>query len=207
MLSEGTHMEDAWRMLLNGQQAAMMLLYDAHYIGMFNYGVKLTGNRERASECITQVLLDLWDKRATLPEVDNVRAYLLTCIRHKLMAEMKADRRREKRHHVFEAGREQTEVAYEQLLISAQSDKVLKQRLEKALAKLAPRQLELLRLRYFEDRDYDEIALICNVTKRTVYNSIHDAIKILRAELSADGGDYTYLYSIPLLVLLMLTQP
>lgn len=198
-------MEDGWRMLLNGQEAAMLALYDAHYIGMFNYGMKLTGNRERASECITQVLLDLWDKRHTLPEVENVRAYLLTCIRHKLMAEVKADRRREQRHHAFEAGREQTEMAYEQLLISAQSDKTLKQRLEKALAKLAPRQLELLRLRYFEDRDYDEIAVICNVTKRTAYNSIHDAIKILRAELSRDGSDDTHLYSIPLLVLVMLT--
>ncbi|PSL47202.1 RNA polymerase sigma-70 factor (ECF subfamily) [Chitinophaga niastensis] len=199
-------MEDAWLMLRAGDQAAMLLLYDEHYIGLFNYGVKLTGSRERAAECITQVLIELWDKRGSLPEVENVRAYLLTCIRRKLMAEIKADRRRELRHHVFEASREQTEMAYEQLLISAQSDKALKQRLEKALTQLAPRQLELLRLRYFEDKGYDEIATICNITKRTAYNSIHDAIKILRTELQVEGDENSALYSIPLLVLLMLTM-
>ncbi|WP_160713309.1 RNA polymerase sigma factor [Chitinophaga solisilvae] len=206
MLPGNNHNNQAWSMLRAGDQSAMLLLYDEHYTGLLNYGIKLTGNRELSAECITQVLIDLWDKRKVLPEVTNVRAYLLTCIRRKVMAELKAGRMREQRHQDFEAGREQSEAAYEQFIIAAQSDKVLKQRLGNALKQLSPRQLELLRLRYFEDKDYDEIAAICHITKRTAYNSIHDAIKILRTELYAGGDENQSLYSIPVLVILLLTM-
>ncbi|NSL90091.1 hypothetical protein ECE50_024865 [Chitinophaga sp. Mgbs1] len=95
MLPGNNHNNQAWSMLRAGDQSAMLLLYDEHYTGLLNYGIKLTGNRELSAECITQVLIDLWDKRKVLPEVTNVRAYLLTCIRRKVMAELKAGRMRE----------------------------------------------------------------------------------------------------------------
>jgi hypothetical protein len=38
-------------------------------------------------------------------------------------------------------------------------------------------------MKFFEDVDYDEIARLCNISRRTAYNIIHDSLKILRAEL------------------------
>ena len=70
-----------WTQLQNGQQHALLELYNQHYVGLMNYGMKLTGQRELTSECITQILLRLWDSRARLPVVENVRSYLLTCLR------------------------------------------------------------------------------------------------------------------------------
>src|SRR5690242_16257524 len=82
-----------WTRLQNGIRDALLELYNQHYTGLVNYGIKLTGNRDLTTDCITQVLLRLWDNRAKLPVVENVRSYLLTCLRRELMAELKSQNR------------------------------------------------------------------------------------------------------------------
>src|SRR5690348_11413074 len=70
---------NAWNLLRKGERQAMLALYREHYVGLMNYGIKLTGNRELSKDCFTQVLLRLWDNRHKLPDVTNARSYLLSC--------------------------------------------------------------------------------------------------------------------------------
>lgn len=181
MLAKATHSE-TWKQLQNGNQQALLALYDRHYIGLLHYGIRLTGNRELTRDCITQILLRLWDNRQKLPAVENVRSYLLTCLRRELIGELKGETARTNHNIIVQRSLSEAELPYEEYLIQAQTNKVLREKLAKAFEKLTEREKELLRLRFFEDLDYDEIAAQCSITKRTAYNIIHTAVKTLKAD-------------------------
>jgi RNA polymerase sigma factor (sigma-70 family) len=181
MLVKASHSE-TWKQLQSGNQQALLALYDRHYIGLLNYGIKLTGNRELTRDCITQILLRLWDSRQKLPPVENVRSYLMTCLRRELISELKGETNRVTRNIKVQRSLGESELPYEEYLIQSQTNEALRERLVKAFEKLTEREKELLCLRFFEDLDYDEIAAQCSITKRTAYNIIHTAIKTLKAD-------------------------
>jgi RNA polymerase sigma factor (sigma-70 family) len=176
--------KEIWARLQNGHTDALLSLYNKYYTGLMNYGLQLTGDRVLTNDCITQILLRLWDMRKKLPAVGNLRSYLLTCVRHELYTELKLVRTRQAKGNGFQRTREQAESSYEEYLIQQQTNITLKENLARALKKLSRREKELLQLKFFEDLDYDEIASKCQITKRTAYNIVHAAIKTLKADLT-----------------------
>jgi RNA polymerase sigma factor (sigma-70 family) len=180
MLNDPRHNE-IWARLRAGDRDALLSLYNYHYVGLINYGLKLTGDRELTNDCITQILLRLWDKRHQLPAVDNPRSYLLTCLRRELFQEIKAQRTRATKSRSLLRLGDPSEPSYEEYIIQLQTNKALAEKLTLALGRLSNREKELLHLKFFEDLDYDEIAARCGITKRTAYNIIHNALKTLKS--------------------------
>ena len=172
----------AWVMLKNGNQDALLKLYNEHYLGLINYGIKLTGDREFSNDCITQLLIELWDKRAQLPTVHNVRAYLITALKNKILLEIKSRNTRLAKNNELLAYQNAQEMPFEELLIQLQSNELLRKKLVKAFARLSPRQKQLLKMKFFDDNSYEEISQICNITTRTAYNIIYDSLKVLKTE-------------------------
>jgi len=72
------------------------------------------------------------------------------------------------------------EQSYESILIASQQDEHFKKRLQKALSQLTPRQKEIVQMRYFDQIDFADIAAITGLTERTIYNTLHNAIKMLK---------------------------
>lgn len=182
MPSNENHTE-IWLKLKTSDQEALLALYNAHYVGLMNYGCKLTGDRTLTNDCITQVLLRLWDKRDKLPEVQNVRSYLLTCLRHELLAELRSVSIRAAKYKLLADEQSGTEQSWEEYIIGLQTNAAFMEKLARAMHKLTEREKELLQLKFFDDLDYDEIAARCSITKRTAYNIIHAAVRTLKAEL------------------------
>jgi RNA polymerase sigma factor (sigma-70 family) len=164
----------------------LLVIYNTFYVGLVNYGIKLTGDRDLTKDCITQILLRLWDKKMELPDVENIRAYLTTCLRNELLTELKTKKLRKIKHQGLLKEMHVLEAPYEELLIQRQQNLIVKQKLKCALDKLTQRQKELLQLKYFEDLDYDEIAFRCNISKRTAYNLIQNGLINLKKNLFED---------------------
>lgn len=198
-LLKGT--DDNWNSLRNGDRQAILALYREHYVGLMNFGVKLSGNRELTKDCFTQVLLRLWDNRQNLPEVSNTRSYLITCIKNEILKELQSEKSLQKRHSQV-AIYQNPEPSYEEHIIAMQTDELLRSRLHNVMQRLTDREKELLRMRFFENKSYDEIAMECGITKRTVYNIVFSALKTLKAELTGRRSGIT---ALPLLVIIALT--
>ena len=208
MPSKTSHIK-SWIQLQNGDRQALFEIYDQHYIGLMNYGIRLTGRRDLTRDCITQILLRLWDSRSKLPCIENVRAYLLTSLRHELIGEIKLEGNRLAKHHLFGESIPTTEAPYEEYIVQLQHNKEMREKLMNAVAQLTPREKELLKLKFFEDLDYDEIAARCHITKRTAYNIIHQSLKSLRLILvSVPPGNLIPDYALfgSFLVFLLLRQ-
>jgi len=187
-MAAGTTGNETWRALKNGSEEALLKLYNEHYLGLVNYGTQMVHDRELAVECFTELLIDLWDKRARLPVVENVRSYLLSCMRRAILHKLRSAQRRQEKEQQLSRMGEAYEASYEERLQAIQMDEAQKRRLLQSFEKLTPRQQELLKLRYFDNLPYEAIAGKCGISVRTTYNIIHNALKSLRQDLDASGA-------------------
>ncbi|MDQ6902922.1 MAG: sigma-70 family RNA polymerase sigma factor, partial [Bacteroidota bacterium] len=67
-----------------------------------------------------------------------------------------------------------------ELLIAFQQSEEKKEQLSRALSTLTAKQLEMVRFKFFENLSYAQISEKTNLTTRTIYNLIYEAISRLR---------------------------
>lgn len=175
-----------WKKIIDGDETALSELYKQHYLGLINYGRIIIDDKDLVNNCFMQMLIEFWDKRSKLPEVENVRSYLMTSLRRAILHELGAGKRREMKLNESQQNSPTHEWSYEDYLLNQQSDNDLRAKIAKAIEKLTKRQKELIQLKFFENLSYAEIAEQKRITKRTAYNIIYDAIKILKEELHED---------------------
>jgi RNA polymerase sigma factor (sigma-70 family) len=168
-----------------GSEEAFLRIYHENYNTLFCYGFGLTRDREFIKDCIQEMFLEIWNMRLLVNEdVQNVRSYLCTWLRRK----MNRSKLREAKLKFGEGRRplvsENNQLSYEDLLIAFQETEEKKERLARALGRLSRKQLEIIKLKFFENRSYAEIAVTTSLTTRTLYNTIFLAIQQLHKDIS-----------------------
>jgi len=173
-------MTDNWSSMAGGNKDAFMTLYKSQYHALFCYGFAITADRELTKDCIQELFLEIWNTRSSLnKEVKNVRSYLFTWLRRKIFKEL-ARLNGEKCTDELIKKFSQNILPYEDLLIAFQQSEEKKNRLRAALKKLTKKQLQIIRLKFFDNLSYEEIAAKTSLKQRTVYNLIYEAIRHLR---------------------------
>ncbi len=177
-------MIDTWERMTGGDKEAFMSLYKCHYQALFCYGFSITTDRELTKDCIQELFLEIWNTRSSLNKVvTNVRSYLFTWLRRKITHEF-ARLEKEKPNQLSEPV-SFTQSSYEELLIAFQQSEEKKEVLELALKSLTKKQLQIIRLKFFDNLSYRAIAVQTSLTPRTVYNLIYEALRNLREVMRA----------------------
>lgn len=172
--------DQLWKALRAGDIEAFKEMYKAYYQFLFACGYRACGDKELAKDCIHELFLEIWNNQRNLPEVYHIGYYLKTILHRKLAREIQKnnasafDEYREKEVKDFQS-------SYEDLLVQLQSKEEIKEKVRKAILNLSPRQLEIIRMKFFEDKTYDEIADITEATPRTIYNQMYKALQTLRS--------------------------
>lgn len=162
---------------------AFLTVYRNYYAQLFRYGFSLTSDKELTKDSIQELFLEIWNARTDFKEVRNVRSYLFTWLRRRISRKLSLQTRQkyvEERQNVGDVNQS----SYEELLIAFQSAEEKKEKLARALANLTRKQVEIIRLRFFENLSYEEIAAKTLLTTRTIYNLTYEAIHRLREEVS-----------------------
>jgi RNA polymerase sigma factor (sigma-70 family) len=120
---------------------------------------------------------EIWQNRNRLSDVQHIFSYLKVYLRRKLL--------KEKVNSIFfeseiEAEEHLSEHSYEYQLIQFEVNEEKRKIIEKALAHLTHAQKEILTMKYFNDFNYSQIANLLQITPRTAYNHVFDAISKLR---------------------------
>ncbi|QBQ41144.1 RNA polymerase sigma factor [Sphingobacterium psychroaquaticum] len=172
-----------WERIRNGDESAFFDLYSALYKELVNFGIRTCGDVDVAGEATDQVFVTIWEKRENLDRVENVQSYLMTFLKRKML------RLLEKQHKIntalqsVKAEDDWIEMPYEEFIIRVQTNEIIQLRLKEALEKLSFRQKQLVHLKFFEGMGYEQIAEATNMTVKTAYNTLYDALKVLREEL------------------------
>ncbi|AOM78067.1 RNA polymerase sigma factor [Pedobacter steynii] len=169
-----------WEQMRLGDKQALFELYNQEYFHLIRFGLKINADDELIKDCVNQLFLNIWDKRERLHTVENVRAYLMTSLRHCILDQLLYANKTNAALSKMVAEKEWSELSYEEVLIRIQQDDHLKEKLKIAIRQLTPRQMELIQLKFFEGLSYEHIAEKTNQTVKTAYNTIYDAIKVLR---------------------------
>ena len=72
-----------------GNMAAFSQLYDLHINILFNYGLKLTIDKELLKDCIHDIFVKLYTKKDELGTIDNLKSYLVISLKNKLCDELR----------------------------------------------------------------------------------------------------------------------
>ena len=162
-----------------GNMAAFSQLYNLHINVLFNYGLKLTIDKELLKDCIHDIFVKLYTKKDEIGTIDKLRSYLLISLKNKLCDEL--------RRLMY-----MSDTAIEEVSISTPTDveddyMEEEQRknefslVRRLLEHLSPRQREALTLYYIEEKKYEDICEIMNMNYQSVRNLMHRGLTKLRS--------------------------
>lgn len=171
-----------WNKIRQGDTAALGQLYDQFVDVLFAHGMRKDDNREHVMDCIHDLFLDVYKYRAKLSFTDNVEYYLIKSLNRKINRQYKRkdfpieiDGNKLKQSLV----KNHTESIEEDIIREEGiAERTIK--LQEALDTLTPKQKKGLYLRFDQERTYEEIADIMDISIETARTTIYRAIKALR---------------------------
>jgi len=171
-----------WNMFFEGDKAELYACFHLFYDDFYRLGLSWYPDSDLVKESIHNFFLELWKIWHQPKAISNKKQYVLTIFRNVCFKTYKASAR-----HLnlppTEHGDPICELPYEALLIASQTEEQVRIKLHQALGKLSARQKEIIQMRYFEGLPFQQIAHLTSLTERTVYNTLHNALKQLRVLL------------------------
>lgn len=169
-----------WQNLLNGDDTALEAIYLQNAKLLSAYGYKLTPNREIINDAIQDIFINLWQKRAILPAVQNIKAYLLKSLRNRILRILESRSLSGNGEQPHEAIQD----SYENQLILEELETETARKLHSSIQNLPTRQKEVINLRYYQNLKTEEIAEILAINYQSVSNLLYKGIKGLKKQIN-----------------------
>lgn len=172
-----------WAKLKDGDVHAMGDLYDIYVDELFAYGMQFSKDKNHVMDAIHDLFLNLYKYRKTLAVTDNVTFYLFRSLKNTIL-------KVENKNRVFvpflyDHDEKSGDSSIEDRICAEEFQNEREYKLAKAITKLSKKQRKALFLRYTEERSYEDIATIMNVSVQTSRTIIYRAVKTLRRQLFA----------------------
>ena len=150
-------------------------IYDEYADDLLSYGYGLGFAKEDIEDTLQDVILNLYRNDPQLKDVRNVKVYLFTALKNRLM-----NTTRRQRMDSLDDGTGQFDVSVtvSDLVEDEEERRQLKLRVELGLAQLTPR-------RYIQELDYDDIARLLQMTKPSVRNLVSKGLMEMRRQMAA----------------------
>lgn len=162
-----------------GNMAVFSQLYNLHINVLFNYGLKLTIDKELLKDCIHDIFVKLYTKKDELGTIDNLRSYLFISLKNKLCDELR------RRMYMSDTAVEEVSIStptdVEDDYMEEEQRKNEFSLVRRLLDQLSPRQREALTLYYIEEKKYEDICEIMNMNYQSVRNLMHRGLTKLRS--------------------------
>ncbi|WP_239059483.1 RNA polymerase sigma factor [Bacteroides sp. 224] len=174
---------DLTTQLLNAFQAgdpmAFSRLYDLYINVLYNYGYRLTNDKELLKDCIHDVFVKVYTRRGDLGSIENFKSYIFISLKNKICDEVR------KRINMSTAAIEDVDPVatddIEKKYLKAEQERVEGRMIKHLMGQLSPRQREALTLYYIEERKYEDICEIMSMNYQSVRNLMHRGLVKLRS--------------------------
>ena len=172
--------KDLWVSFTNGDDAALNTIYKKFIHVLYAFGLRYTEDPEVVKDSIQDLFVDLFKYRQTLSSEVNVKSYLFTSLKRKICLVLKKAAARE--NQAFQLSFSLTYNLEEEITGDEIRTELLS-KLDQQLALLPNRQKEALYLRFNSELEYEEIALIMDVSVETVRTLVYRGVKQLRKRM------------------------
>src|SRR5690606_8890356 len=171
---------DLWNQFCSGNKKALKTVYDRCAKECLIYGYKLCKDKAIVEDALQEIIIRFWEKRASLPEVTNIKSYIFTAIRRKIFRKMMYKPQWESLdEHDFLFENHQFSIN-EGVFDHIPERENLSSDVRRMVSQLSSRQKEIVYLKYFEGMDYEEIEKIMGINYQSSRNLLSKALKNLR---------------------------
>ncbi len=167
--------KELFSLIKKGDSLAFRYLFDTYADVLFNYGLKITPNKELIKDSIQEVFRIIWEKRNQINIQHSLKYYLFSMFRRELIRKLKQNRTTP-----LNGQEEGFDVSIESKIILDETQQASREELQYAIKQLTPRQKEIVFLRYYENLQYEEIEEIMSLNPNSLYKLLSAAIKRLR---------------------------
>lgn len=165
-------------LLKQSNKDAFTTLYNRYWKQVYNFSRLYLTSQSVAEEVVQEVFIKVWESRDFVREEDNFKGLLFIITRNL----------------IFNLHRKSVnEDFYRMTVLSAMEDsydieeeietKNLSEYIDLLIAELPPRRREIFILSRKEHKSYKEIALLLDISEKTVENQISEALKYLRKNI------------------------
>ena len=169
-----------WDNFRNGQENAFVLIYNQFIDTLYNYGERLTDDRELIKDSVQDLFVDLWKNKEKLPQVTSVKYYLFKAYKRKVIKNLIRKRKLPIDKNILEDYNFEIVFSHESELIARQISEQEQKRLLRSLNKLPRRQKEAITLKFLDGFSYQEVASIMSMNVKSTYNLIYRALAMLK---------------------------
>ncbi|MEL1255201.1 sigma-70 family RNA polymerase sigma factor [Flavobacterium sp. DGU38] len=171
-----------WEQIKKGDINAFEKLYDSYADVLLTFALQYTNEESFAKDAIHDVFLDIYKYRTGLAETVNVKSYLFKITQRNVLKKNKASQK------IFHINREYEyftpkEASFEETLIAEENTLELNSKLAFAIEELTEKQRTALFYRFNEDKPYEEIASILDISVESSRTLIYRCLKELRKKL------------------------
>jgi RNA polymerase sigma factor (sigma-70 family) len=163
----------------SGNTESFSGLYDCYVNMLFNFGCKITSDRELVKDCIHDVFVKLYYKQEEMSNVQNIKSYLFVSLKNKICDELRkknyySDKELEDYQYVSDQNAEDDFILGEK---EALSSRVLK----RLMSELSGRERQAITLYYLENKKYEDISLLMGINYQSLRNLIYRGLTRLRS--------------------------
>lgn len=173
--------DSCWKEFLANKDGydAFSFIYNFYVNDLLSYGVSLGFNEDTCRDAVHDVFCKILIDKNKFLKVNNLTSYLFRAVRNYLYNIQK--RNCKISDSFFENIPFSTEITTLESLINREDTEKLKQTIENLLNELTPRQREIIYLRYMQEMDYEEIAVLMEINYNSARRLVHRSIEHLRS--------------------------
>ncbi len=173
-----THLDDneLIHLLKKDNEAAFAQIYQRYAEGLAGFAASKLYSIEDAQDLIHDLFVKLWSDRKELIITSNLKTYLFTIARYRIIDKIRKNITREEYAGMIQSLTQAYEPGIEQFIAA----KELKHTIEKSLQELSPKVRQIYHLSREEHLSNREIAEKLGLSEQTVKNQLSTALKHLR---------------------------
>ncbi|WBL24346.1 RNA polymerase sigma factor [Zunongwangia sp. HGR-M22] len=169
-----------WKQIKKGNLEAFQKLYDDYSGTLISFALQYTTDKSLVEDALQDVFVNLYKYRKKLGSISNLRNYLFTAIRREIYKKLQQNSRV---YNIEEGRLFDDEPSLEDKIISDEILLEQKIRLAKTLTTLSDKQQRALFLRFNENRSYEEIAAILDISIESSRTLIYRCLKEIRKKI------------------------
>lgn len=152
---------------------------------LFRVALRITLDRPEAEDVVEDTLVKVWERRASLSEVENLELYCLTICRNLALDRAQSLRAQHLSLDDTHEATDHTPLPDEQM---EQQQRL--QLVQQLFERLPEKQRTALQLRDIEGKTYQQVAEVMHITEADVKVTLHRARMSLKAQLTELKGHY-----------------
>ncbi len=172
-----------WKSFRSGDDKAFYELYDQYSDALYSFGMQFCKDPGFVKDCIHDLFLDLHKYRKQLRPTDSIQFYLFRALRRIIHRQKLKNSLLNMDHNIEKILRSHAP-ASEEALIHSETQQANLDLLANAVSQLTKVQQRALFLKFEQDLDYTEIAILLNISVESARTNMYRALKALRKSLS-----------------------